>query len=108
MDQTELLQKALETADLMAGGGELNPEQSEKFITYLQDLSLMTKDAQIFGITGVNLVPRMPEYVRRLAPLLKEGRLRIHVDRAFPLAEADKAHELMRSGNFLGKIALVP
>ncbi|MEK6712071.1 MAG: zinc-binding dehydrogenase [Nitrospinota bacterium] len=70
--------------------------------------ALMTKDAQIFGITGVNLVPRMPEYVRRLAPLLKEGRLRIHVDRAFPLAEADKAHELMRSGNFLGKIALVP
>jgi hypothetical protein len=47
MDQTELLQKALETADLMAGGGELNPEQSDKFITYLQDLSVMTKDARV-------------------------------------------------------------
>ena len=46
MDQNELLQKALETADLIAGGGELNPEQSEKFITYLHDLSVMAKDAR--------------------------------------------------------------
>jgi hypothetical protein len=46
MNQQELLQKALETADLMAGGGELNPEQSEKFITYLHDLSVMAKDAR--------------------------------------------------------------
>jgi len=47
MNQEELLQKALETADLIAGGGELNPEQSDKFITYLQDLSVMTKDARV-------------------------------------------------------------
>ena len=46
MDQHELLQKALETADLIAGGGELNPEQAEKFITYLRDLSVMAKDAR--------------------------------------------------------------
>ena len=46
MDQNELLQKALETADLIAGGGELNPEQSEKFITYLHDMSVMAKDAR--------------------------------------------------------------
>ena len=46
MNQNELLQKALETADLMAGGGELNPEQADKFITYLQDLSVMAKDAR--------------------------------------------------------------
>jgi len=47
MDQNELLQKALETADLIAGGGDLNPEQSEKFITYLHDLSVMAKDARL-------------------------------------------------------------
>jgi hypothetical protein len=46
MNQNELLQKALETADIMAGGGELNPEQADKFITYLQDLSVMAKDAR--------------------------------------------------------------
>jgi HK97 family phage major capsid protein len=47
MNQNELLQKALETADLIAGGGDLNPEQSEKFITYLHDLSVMAKDARM-------------------------------------------------------------
>jgi hypothetical protein len=46
MNQQELLQKALETADLMAGGGMLNPEQSDKFITFLHDLSVMAKDAR--------------------------------------------------------------
>lgn len=47
MTQDELLQKALETADLIAGGGDLNPEQSDKFITYLQDLSVMVKDSRV-------------------------------------------------------------
>jgi len=47
MDQNELLQKALETADLIAGGGDLNPEQSDKFVTYLHDLSVMAKDARL-------------------------------------------------------------
>jgi HK97 family phage major capsid protein len=47
MNQEELLQKALETADLIAGGGDLNTEQSDKFITYLQDLSVMVKDARL-------------------------------------------------------------
>ena len=46
MNQQELLEKALETADLIAGGGDLNPEQSEKFVTYLHDLSVMAKDAR--------------------------------------------------------------
>jgi hypothetical protein len=46
MNQQELLAKALETADLIAGGGDLNPEQSAKFITYLHDLSVMAKDAR--------------------------------------------------------------
>jgi len=46
MTQDELLQKALETADLIAGNGLLNPEQSDKFISYLQDMSVMAKDAR--------------------------------------------------------------
>jgi len=46
MNQQELLQKALETADLIAGGGELNPEQADKFITYIHDLAVMAKDAR--------------------------------------------------------------
>ena len=46
MNQQELLEKALDTADMIAGGGELGPEQSEKFITHLHDLSIMAKDAR--------------------------------------------------------------
>ncbi len=46
MNQLELMQKTLQTADLIAGGGDLNPEQSEKFIVYLHDLSVMAKDAR--------------------------------------------------------------
>lgn len=52
MNQQELLQKALETADLIAGGGDLNPEQSDKFITYLQDLSVMAKDARFIPMAS--------------------------------------------------------
>ncbi len=52
MNQQELLQKALETADLIAGGGDLNPEQSDKFITYLQDLPVMAKDARFIPMAA--------------------------------------------------------
>ena len=46
MNQRELLEKALTTADMIAGGGELSPEQSDKFVTYLHDLSIMARDAR--------------------------------------------------------------
>lgn len=69
--------------------------------------ALMTKDARVFGITGKNLVPRMPEFVRRLVPMLREGSLRIHVDRAMSFEEANEAHELLRTRHFLGKLVLV-
>jgi len=46
VNQRELLEKALTTADMIAGGGELSPEQSDKFVTYLHDLSIMARDAR--------------------------------------------------------------
>ncbi len=70
--------------------------------------SVMTKDARIFGVTGVNLARKMPEVVPRFMPFLREGTFKIHVDRAFPLAEANAAHELMQSAQFLGKLVIVP
>lgn len=70
--------------------------------------SLMTKDACVFGVTGVNLARKMPEVVPRLLSLLREGTFRIHVDRAFPLQEANAAHRLMESAQFLGKLVIVP
>ncbi|MGW3343822.1 NADP-dependent oxidoreductase [Nonomuraea rubra] len=41
-----------------------------------------------------------------VAELAAEGSLNVHVDRVFPLAEAAKAHALMESGDFVGKLVL--
>jgi NADPH:quinone reductase-like Zn-dependent oxidoreductase len=38
--------------------------------------------------------------------LIRSGRARIHLDRAFPLAEASKAHERLESGAQFGKVVL--
>jgi NADPH:quinone reductase-like Zn-dependent oxidoreductase len=40
--------------------------------------------------------------------LVGEGKLKPVIDRIFPLAEAAKAHEVLESRNFFGKLVLVP
>jgi NADPH:quinone reductase-like Zn-dependent oxidoreductase len=42
-----------------------------------------------------------------LTRLIDEGRLRPHVERAFPLEEAAAAHELLEAGHVRGKLVLV-
>jgi putative PIG3 family NAD(P)H quinone oxidoreductase len=67
-------------------------------------------------ITGSTLRPRSADEKARLAraveatvwPWIADGRIRTVVDRAFPLAEAAKAHALLESGAHLGKVVLVP
>jgi NADPH:quinone reductase-like Zn-dependent oxidoreductase len=41
-----------------------------------------------------------------LATFVDEGRLRVHVERTFPLAEAAEAHRLQQSGHGRGKLVL--
>lgn len=41
-----------------------------------------------------------------IAELVAEGKLAAHVDRTFPLADAAKAHEVMESAGFVGKLVL--
>lgn len=41
-----------------------------------------------------------------LAGLVAEGRLKVHVDAVFPLAEAAEAHDLLGSGRTRGKVVL--
>jgi putative PIG3 family NAD(P)H quinone oxidoreductase len=65
-------------------------------------------------ITGSTLRPRDPDEKARLAaavervvwPWIEAGEVAPVVERTFPLAEAAKAHALMESGAFLGKIVL--
>lgn len=42
----------------------------------------------------------------QLAELMKEGKLKVTIEKVFPLAEADKAHELSEAGHVRGKIVL--
>jgi putative PIG3 family NAD(P)H quinone oxidoreductase len=44
--------------------------------------------------------------LREVWPACAAGRVRTHVDRIFPLAEAAAAHQLMESGRHIGKILL--
>ena len=47
------------------------------------------------------------EILRRCSKLIDDGQLKIHVSRAFPLAEAAAAHQLIGTGHVTGKIVLV-
>lgn len=68
--------------------------------------SLMEKNAAVHGIVFAHLFPRLPELIRRLMPLLREGKFRMHIDRAFPLEEANEAHAQLQGGKVLGKVVL--
>ena len=45
---------------------------------------------------------------RRGWPWIADGRIRIVVDRTFPLAEAAQAHAFLESGRHTGKVVLLP
>ncbi|AJQ89084.1 NAD(P)H-quinone oxidoreductase [Xanthomonas oryzae] len=72
---------------------------------------LMRKQAVI---TGSTLRPRTADEKARLAaevervvwPWIAEGKLRVLVDKRFPLAEAAAAHRYLEQGSHLGKIVL--
>ncbi|MCU1574929.1 MAG: NAD(P)H-quinone oxidoreductase [Micrococcaceae bacterium] len=49
----------------------------------------------------------MSEVREHVWPLLTEGKVRALVDKAFPLAEAAKAHEYFDSGEHMGKVLLL-
>ena len=45
--------------------------------------------------------------LQQCARLIDEGKLKIHLGKTFPLAEAAAAHQLLESGSITGKIALL-
>ena len=67
-------------------------------------------------LTGSTLRPRSDAFKALLAdeihrtvwPFVEAGQLRPKMARSFPLADAAAAHALMESGDFVGKIVLVP
>lgn len=75
--------------------------------------TLMRKRAVI---TGSTLRPRDAAEKARLAaevervvwPWIAQGRVRVVVERTFPLADAARAHALLEAGRHTGKVVLVP
>jgi NADPH:quinone reductase len=67
-------------------------------------------------LTGSTLRPRSDAFKALLAdeihrnvwPFVESGQLRPKMAKSFPLAEAAAAHALMESGDFVGKIVLIP
>ena len=70
--------------------------------------AVMTKDARVLGLAVVNLIPKMGDLIRRFTPVLREGTLKVHIDQALPMESANKAHDIVLSGEFLGKVVLTP
>jgi len=48
------------------------------------------------------------EILRRCGEWMEQGRLRVHVNRTFPLSEAAAAHRLIGEGHVQGKLVLTP
>jgi NADPH2:quinone reductase len=44
--------------------------------------------------------------LKKCATYIDEGKLKIHVSEVLPLAQAQKAHDLIESGHTIGKIVL--
>lgn len=76
------------------------------------DFSIVTRNRLV--ITGSTMRPRSvaektairDALLREVWPAIAAERVRTHVHAVFPLAEAGRAHALMESGKFLGKILL--
>jgi NADPH2:quinone reductase len=76
------------------------------------DLSKIMRKRLI--VTGSTMRPRSIEDKAQIArelrdqvwPLLEQGRVKVLVDRVFPLAEAAEAHRYLESGSHTGKVIL--
>lgn len=61
------------------------------------------------GVDAVTVVKRnLTDQLDALAAEAGQGAVRVHVDRAYPLAEAGQAHAYGETGRIRGKVVLVP
>jgi NADPH2:quinone reductase len=71
--------------------------------------SLMARSISLSGGSLVNYTSTREDLVRRSKDVLnavKEGWLKLRIDRVLPLAEAEKAHRLLEGRQSIGKIVL--
>lgn len=70
------------------------------------------KNARIYGFQLGNLIARggynPGEHLGYLMRLVADGKVQVHVDRTFPLAEAAAAHRYLEARQNRGKVTLIP
>ncbi|MDN0199625.1 NADP-dependent oxidoreductase [Streptomyces sp. S.PNR 29] len=72
------------------------------------DLGLAPEDVEARGMRfAVVQAEPSGERLARIAGLLADGRVRLHIEAALPFAEAARAHELGQAGHAKGRIVLV-
>jgi NADPH2:quinone reductase len=73
---------------------------------------LSPKSQKVSAFSLPTLTRGFPDKTRESADrcfaLLREGRLKLHVARTFPLAQAAEAHRHLESRQSTGKLILVP
>jgi NADPH2:quinone reductase len=78
----------------------------------LDTASLYPQCAKVSGFRLPTLSTHFPEKIRESAAhcfgLMREGRLKVHVGKTFPLAQAADAHRHITSRQSVGKLLLVP
>ena len=74
-------------------------------------ISLMNENKGVFGVNVGHMwdeVDRLTGWLDRILGWWAEGKVRPHVDRAFPFAEAAAAHSYIQERRNVGKVLLVP
>jgi NADPH:quinone reductase len=74
--------------------------------------TLFPKSTKVSGFMLPTVTVRFPERLgesaERCFALMREGRLRLHVGKTFPLAQAAEAHRYLESRQSTGKLVLIP
>jgi NADPH2:quinone reductase len=74
--------------------------------------ALSPKSQKISGFMLPTVTRGFPEKTRESADrcfaLMREGRLKLHIDRTYPLAQAAEAHRYLESRQSVGKLLLTP
>ncbi len=83
--------------------------QSSGYVPPLDLMTLQEKGSLFLTRTnGLPYLKEYPQYLKHLVTWLKEGTVRIRIDRTYPLADAAQAHSALEKRQIAGRVLLYP